>query len=216
MQEYNRTGTVFRSPIVRNPEDISGVLRQWPLWPVSDEYSLHALVSLYCRVPLGFITPSLEVVTQGDACIPKERPPGDSNGVEREEERSRVGVCTVWNGSPSAFFKHAENLEQHLLACGRERIQRGKRRVVNRPMEPGEHLLAADGRPRHLTEPRPKVVSEVDRARVVSLERDDVFLGAPRSAYVFLIVAVLWEFRESRLQYPPERRLQFVEITVTG
>ena len=106
-------------------------------------------------------------VAERDESVPRERAPGDADGVEGEQDRARGGVGAGGDGGARALLDEREDVFEDGAAGGRERGERGQVGVEDGPVEPLVHFLLADVRPRDLVEPAEKqsAVSETVRAR---------------------------------------------------
>ena len=91
-------------------------------------------------------------------------------------------------------------------------MKRRKRRVENSPTQPRVDLLLTDGRPWHLTKPRPQIVAKIYGAMVAELEGGDILSGTTWPANIFLVVTILREIRETGLEDAPERGQQFAGL----
>lgn len=65
----------------------------------------------------------------------------------------RRGVRALRNPNASALFEEADDFIQDLLLRLRDLAISGERCVEDRPIQPGEHLVTADGGPRRASEP---------------------------------------------------------------
>lgn len=118
------------------------------------ENSLKTLVCRNLCLPLGPEPPTDDSIAEGNSKVPKERPPGYVHRVQRQEMRCRSRVAAVRNADTCATLEKLDDLVKDFLLYFGDFVDAREGRVEDRPVEPGEHLMAMNRRPGDFAKPR--------------------------------------------------------------